>query len=114
MIRLALENNRDLRLAALNVEKARAMYGIRKAELFPAVNAAGAYAKQRRSADLISPGEPRTVEQYSVDLGWPPGKLTFSDGSAICRTGPWRRTWPRTRPAVAHRSCWWPKFPKPI
>ena len=69
LIELALENNRDLRLAALNVERARALYGIQKSELFPVLNAVGAGGKERRSADLISPGEPRTVEQYSAGLG---------------------------------------------
>jgi len=33
IIETALNNNRDLRLAALNVEKARALYGIQRAEL---------------------------------------------------------------------------------
>ncbi|MDX2479213.1 MAG: efflux transporter outer membrane subunit [Desulfuromusa sp.] len=69
IIDLALENNRDLRLAALNVERARAMYGIQRAELFPAINAVGSGGKQRRSADLIAPGDPRTVDQYGVNLG---------------------------------------------
>ena len=69
IIEMALESNRDLRLAALNVERARAMYGIQRAELFPVVNGQGAGGKQRRSADLISPGEPRSVEQYSMNLG---------------------------------------------
>jgi multidrug efflux system outer membrane protein len=77
VIAMALANNRDLRLAALNVEKARALYGIQRAELFPAVNAAGAGAKQRRSADLIRPGEPRTVDQYSVDLGVAAWEIDF-------------------------------------
>ena len=53
IIEMALNNNRDLRLAALNVERARALYGIQRAELFPAVNAVGAGSKQRVSADLI-------------------------------------------------------------
>jgi multidrug efflux system outer membrane protein len=69
IINMALENNRDLRLAALNVERARAMYGIQRAELFPAVNVTGGGGKQQRSADLIGPGEPRTVEQYGANLG---------------------------------------------
>jgi len=69
IISMALENNRDLRLAALNVERARAMYGVQRAELFPAIDAAGDRVKQRRSADLIGPGEPRTVEQYGVNMG---------------------------------------------
>ncbi|MFA5401794.1 MAG: multidrug transporter, partial [Dehalococcoidia bacterium] len=35
IIQLALENNRDLRLAVLNVEKTRALYGVQQAALFP-------------------------------------------------------------------------------
>lgn len=39
LIRLALEHNRDLRVAALNVEQARAQAVIRDADLWPTVNA---------------------------------------------------------------------------
>ncbi len=77
LIELALENNRDLRLAALNVERARALYGIRRAELFPAVNAAGAGGRQRRSTDLIAPGEQNIVEQYRVNLGVAAWEIDF-------------------------------------
>jgi multidrug efflux system outer membrane protein len=77
IIEMALDNNRDLRLAALNVERARALYGIQRAELFPTVNAVGAGSKQRRSADLVSPGDPRTIEQYSVDLGITAWEMDF-------------------------------------
>jgi multidrug efflux system outer membrane protein len=77
IIEIALDNNRDLRLAALNVERARALYGIQRAELFPTVNAVGAGSKQRRSADLVSPGDPRTIEQYSVDLGIAAWEIDF-------------------------------------
>lgn len=38
LIRLALEHNRDLRAAALNVEQARAQAVIREADLWPSVN----------------------------------------------------------------------------
>jgi multidrug efflux system outer membrane protein len=37
VIELALANNRDLRLAALTMEKTRALYQIQRAELFPPV-----------------------------------------------------------------------------
>jgi multidrug efflux system outer membrane protein len=77
IIETALSNNRDLRLAALNVERARALYGIQRAELFPAVNAVGAGSKQRLSADLVSPGESRTTERYSVDLGIAAWEIDF-------------------------------------
>ena len=69
VIGLALTNNRDLRLAALNVERARALYGIQRDELFPALYVQGAGGKSRASADLTPPGQPRTTEHYSVDLG---------------------------------------------
>jgi multidrug efflux system outer membrane protein len=69
LIETALKNNRDLRLATLNVERARALYGIQRAELFPTVNAVGSGSKQRISSDFTRPGEPRTTKQYSVNLG---------------------------------------------
>lgn len=40
LIRLALEHNRDLRLAALNVEQVRAQALLRQADLWPSINAA--------------------------------------------------------------------------
>ncbi|NLC71243.1 MAG: efflux transporter outer membrane subunit [Desulfuromonadaceae bacterium] len=69
VIELALANNRDLRLAALNVEMARAIYGIQRATLFPAVDAVGSGSKARVPADLSQTGRRMTAEQYSVDLG---------------------------------------------
>jgi len=39
LIALALSNNRDLRVAVLNVQSAQAQYRIQRAELFPTVNA---------------------------------------------------------------------------
>ncbi len=77
VIETALDNNRDLRLAALNVERARAIYGIQRAELYPAVNAQGGGGKQRQSVDLMQPGSARTLEQYSVDLGIAAWEIDF-------------------------------------
>ncbi len=69
VIEMALTNNRDLRLAALNVERARELYGIRRTELLPVVNATGSGSKERVAADLSGTGKSMTVEQYSVNLG---------------------------------------------
>jgi multidrug efflux system outer membrane protein len=69
VIEASLNNNRDLRLAALNVERARALYGIQRAELLPTLNAVGSGVKERVPADLSTTRERMTVEQYSVDLG---------------------------------------------
>lgn len=69
VIGMALTNNRDLRLAALNVERARGLYGIRRAELLPAVNAIGSGSKQSTFINFSGNGQIITTEQYSVDLG---------------------------------------------
>jgi multidrug efflux system outer membrane protein len=66
---MALNNNRDLRLAALNVERARAFYGIQRAELLPTLDVVGSGSKERVPADLSETGERMTRERYSVDLG---------------------------------------------
>ncbi|VGO21135.1 efflux transporter outer membrane subunit [Pontiella sulfatireligans] len=77
VIATALDNNRDLRLAVLNVERARALYGIQRAELFPAVTATGGGSKQRSSADLTESGYPRTTEQYNANLGVASWEIDF-------------------------------------
>ena len=69
VIATALENNRDLRLAALNVQRARGIYGIQRAALFPALDATASGSKKRVPADLSSSGERYTAEQYDVNLG---------------------------------------------
>jgi multidrug efflux system outer membrane protein len=69
IIETALNNNRDLRVAALNVERARALYGVQRAELLPSVNAAGIWDKEHVPADLSTTGSATTTEQYSVNLG---------------------------------------------
>ena len=69
LIALALANNRDLRIAALNIERSRAQYRIQRAELLPQIDATGAGGKQRIAKTLSSTGQAETVEQYSAGLG---------------------------------------------
>ncbi len=69
IIAMALQNNRDLRIAALNVERARALYGIQRAELFPALSAVGVGGRERTPADLSDTGRPKMNDRYSVDIG---------------------------------------------
>lgn len=61
LIGIALENNRDLRVAMLRVEEARAQYRIERAPLLPSVFASSDLA-QSHLAGL-------TTEQWSVKLG---------------------------------------------
>jgi outer membrane protein, multidrug efflux system len=68
LIETALNNNRDLRLAALNVERARGLYGIQRAELLPSVNAVGIGGKQHEGAAVTEDGKSVTFEEYRLDL----------------------------------------------
>lgn len=77
IIGMALTNNLDLRLAALNVERARALYGIQRADLFPIINANGTGSKARVPADLSSRGSRQTVERYDVNLGVASWEIDF-------------------------------------
>ena len=74
---MALTNNRDLRIAALNVEQSRAMYGIQRAELLPTVNANGSAIKQRIPANVEGFPEPMTIENYGVNLGVASWEIDF-------------------------------------
>lgn len=69
VIDLALANNRDLRVAILNIERTRAQYQIQRSDLFPKVDANAAGSFQRIPADLSSTGSAYTADQYSVGLG---------------------------------------------
>ena len=77
IIETALKHNRDLRVAALNVEKARAIYGIGRASLLPSVNAAGSWNKTHIPADLSSTGSATTSERYDVNLGITSWEIDF-------------------------------------
>ncbi len=68
LIMLALANNRDLRVAALNIEKARAQYRIQRADLLPSVEASAGRSASR--ALSTQSGALYTSSQYDVDLGF--------------------------------------------
>ncbi|HEY5522255.1 MAG TPA: efflux transporter outer membrane subunit, partial [Desulfuromonadaceae bacterium] len=69
LIALALENNRDLRVAALNIERFQAMYQIQRSDLFPKVDASAGASYQRIPETLSGTGQSVTTHQYSVGLG---------------------------------------------
>jgi outer membrane protein, multidrug efflux system len=77
VIETALKNNRDLRVAALNVERARAVYGIARADLLPTIEATGRGGKQGVPADLSLFGVSGTVSEYNVNLGISSWEIDF-------------------------------------
>lgn len=78
LIELALANNRDLRVAVLNIERSRAQFQVRRAQLFPTVNASASGTVQRVPEILSSTGEVVTTSrEYVVDLGFSSYELDF-------------------------------------
>ncbi len=77
VIAQALENNRDLRVAALNIERARAQYRIQRADLFPSISADASETAQRLPEDLTNTGRGETERQYSATLGFSAWELDF-------------------------------------
>jgi len=77
VIETALNDNRDLRLAALNVERARAVYGIARADLLPTIEATGRGGRQGVPADLSRSGNRETLEEYNVNLGISSWEIDF-------------------------------------
>lgn len=69
LIDTALANNRDLRVAALNVEAYAAQRQIQRSALFPSVTADGGATRQRLPGSLSSSGDPSISSQYSATVG---------------------------------------------
>ena len=65
LIRKALDNNRDLRVAVLNIEQVRAQYQVQRADQFPTVNAAISGTRQPAA---IAPYPITTVAQGGVTI----------------------------------------------
>src|SRR3984957_12925038 len=77
LIGLALANNRDLRVAVLNIDQARAQYRIQRAALLPSLDAVGTFTPEKLPSSLtygISPpinnvaDAGLSITAYEVDL----------------------------------------------
>lgn len=69
VILLSLQENRDLRVAVLNIEKSRAQYQIKQSALVPEVDVNGSETAQRTPASVSSTGIGGVSRQYSLDVG---------------------------------------------
>lgn len=69
LIETALANNRDLRMALLRVEEARASYAIQRSDQFPAVGV-GAQGGRARTPGALNPtGQSMVGAEYRADVG---------------------------------------------
>ena len=87
LISIGLENNNNLKTAALRISEARALYGIERSGLVPDVSADGAYTRQKVNASSSglqgagasggSSGRSVIYDNYSVGLGFTAYELDF-------------------------------------
>lgn len=77
VIELALANNRDLKTAALNVEKARASYGVSRSQLFPTIAAAASNTAQHTAGTMTVTGVGHTAHSYTAQLAMASYEIDF-------------------------------------
>jgi multidrug efflux system outer membrane protein len=77
LIASALDNNRDLRTAALRIEEARAQYNVQAADLLPNLNAGVSGSRSRTPAGVSATGRPLIANVYQVGLSLASFELDF-------------------------------------
>jgi len=77
LIELSLKNNKDLQIAALNVQRVRALYQIEDAALYPSLDLNASGTRQRVPADLTGTGNAQINQQYSATVGMTSYELDF-------------------------------------
>ena len=73
LVELALANNRDLRVAVLNVQKSQAQYRVTRSALFPEIDASGSFTRAKSSSANFGPGvagaSSFAYSQWSASIG---------------------------------------------
>ncbi|KLD79693.1 efflux transporter outer membrane subunit [Xanthomonas hyacinthi] len=69
VIALGLDNNRDLRVAMLDIDKARAQYRIQRAALAPTLDANASSSRQRTSASASDTGQAQIGSSDTLQVG---------------------------------------------
>ena len=77
LIELSLKNNKDLQIAALNVQRVRALYQIEDSALYPSLDLNASGTRQRLPADLTGTGKAQINQQYSATVGMTSYELDF-------------------------------------
>ncbi|WP_139826178.1 efflux transporter outer membrane subunit [Derxia lacustris] len=76
-VALALDNNRDLRTSAINIDRARALYRVQDSQRYPALSANGAGNSRRLPADLSGSGSALISRSNTVTVGVSAWELDF-------------------------------------
>lgn len=77
LLQLAMDNNRDLRVAMQRIEEARALFGIRRADQLPSISAGLSAARLHIPSGASLTGSELDVTQYSASLVLSTWELDF-------------------------------------
>lgn len=87
LIKTGLENNKDLKTAALRISEARAQYGVEKSNLFPDLTADGDFTRQKTNGagfsggaganEAASGGNSTIFDRYTVSAGLTAFEIDF-------------------------------------
>jgi multidrug efflux system outer membrane protein len=83
LIQLALDNNRDLRVAVARIDEARGQYQVQGADRFPTLDGSGSYTKSRTPISTVTQGGGAgatggfTSESYRIGAGVTAFELDF-------------------------------------
>lgn len=79
LIRQALANNRNLAIAAANIDAARAQYRVQRASIFPQIDAGAGYVRSQTASSGTGTGGgfARSGDNFSADIGITGFELDF-------------------------------------
>jgi len=77
LVELALDNNRDLRAAALRIYQLQAHYQVERANLFPKIDGFAKAEYVRTPGSLTTNKDPKTYRAYTVGVGFSNYELDF-------------------------------------
>ena len=77
LIDLALANNRDLRVATLNIDRMRALYRIQRSDLYPTIGVQAVGNRYRTPEKMADSGVAKTASVYTVEVGLASWELDF-------------------------------------
>lgn len=77
LIQVALDNNRDMRIAVDRVEAARAQYGITESDRWPTIGVGGQGTIQKNPSQLRQPGSDSVSRVYQAGVGMSAFELDF-------------------------------------
>lgn len=68
IVNMALQNNKDLNIALLKIESAKALYGIETSKLFPKIDANGSLIKEKQNSNISDNYNANVTASFELDI----------------------------------------------